>query len=318
MLISILLMAVGLLVLGLGAELLVGGSSRLALRLGISPLVIGLTIVAFGTSAPELAVSILSALGDHSELALGNVIGSNIANIGLILGISAILCPLKVEIGLIKEEIPFLIAVSIALGVMLWDARIGVIDGFLLIGGLIAYLAFSYWQGQKEDVPEVGDLALQPVVPRESTSRLYVHLIMIAAGLALLVFGSDFFVDNAVELARLLGVSEAVIALTLVAVGTSVPELATSTLAAVRGKTDIAVGNVIGSNLFNILSVLGITAVISPITSSPYFISDYVVMIVFTLLLLPLAKSDVTLSRREGVFLIAAYAGYIGYVGFTA
>lgn len=315
MLISILLMTAGLLVLGVGAELLVGGSSRLAMRLGISPLVIGLTIVAFGTSAPELAVSILAALGDHSELALGNVIGSNIANIGLILGITAFLCPIKVQIDLIKEEIPYLIAVSIALGVMLLDGSVGLIDGGLLISGLIAYLGFSYWQGQKE---EINDLALQPMVPKESTSKVFVHLIMISAGLGLLVFGSDFFVDNAVELARLLGVSEAVIGLTLVAVGTSVPELATSVLAAVRGQTDIAVGNVIGSNLFNILSVLGLTAVISPITSSPYFISDYVVMIVFTLLLLPLAKSDLTLSRREGLLLLFGYAGYIGFVGFTA
>jgi cation:H+ antiporter len=315
MLISILLMAAGLLVLGIGAELLVGGSSRLAMRLGISPLVIGLTIVAFGTSAPELAVSILSALRDHSELALGNVIGSNIANIGLILGITAFLCPIKVQIDLIKEEIPFLIAVSIALGVMLWDGRLGLIDGGLLISGLLGYLGFSYWQGQ---TTEMEDLALQPVVPKESNSGVYVHLVMIIAGLGLLVFGSDFFVDNAVELARLAGVNEAVIGLTLVAVGTSVPELATSVLAAIRGQTDIAVGNVIGSNLFNILSVLGLTAVISPITSSPYFINDYVVMLVFSLLLLPLAKSDLILSRREGLMLLAAYAAYITYLGITA
>lgn len=315
MLISILLMAAGLLVLGIGAELLVGGSRRLAMRLGISPLVIGLTIVAFGTSAPELAVSILSAVRDHSELALGNVIGSNIANIGLILGITAFLCPIKVQIDLIKEEIPFLIAVSIALGVMLWDGRLGLVDGGLLISGLLGYLGFSYWQGQ---TAEVEDLALQPVVPKESTGEVYVHSIMIIAGLGLLIFGSDFFVDNAVELARLLGVNEAIIGLTLVAVGTSVPELATSALAAIRGQTDIAVGNVIGSNLFNILSVLGLTAVISPITSSPYFINDYVVMLVFSLLLLPLAKSDLILSRREGLMLLAAYAAYITYVGITA
>ncbi len=315
MLISILFMAAGLLVLGFGAEILVSGSSRLAMRLGISPLMVGLTIVAFGTSAPELAVSILSAIGGHAELALGNVIGSNIANIGLILGITAFICPIKVEIDLIKEEIPYLIAISIILGIMLWNQRLGPIEGSLLVSGLIAYLVFSYWQAGKE---EVEDLALQPVVPQEASGKLYVHLLLIVAGLGLLIFGSDIFVDNAVKIARLLGVSEAVIGLTLVAIGTSVPELATSGLAAVRGKTDIAVGNVIGSNLFNILSVLGITAIVSPIASGMHFLSDYLVMIAFTLVLLPLAKSDLSLSRREGLFLIVAYVGYIAYVGLSA
>ncbi len=318
MLIPILLMIAGLLILGFGAEFLVSGSSRLAIHFGISPLVVGLTIVAFGTSAPELAVSILSALNDHTELALGNVIGSNIANIGLILGITALLCPIRIELEVVKRQIPFVILSTLLLGALLWNRSLSNIDGGLLVVGLIAFIVHSYRQEKAEDIGGAANLALAPVVVHDESSRVYVHVALIAVGFAMLVAGSNVFVDNAVELARLIGVSEAVIGLTLVAFGTSIPELATSALAAFRGKSDIAVGNVIGSNILNILSVLGLTALITPITSDTSFITDYLVMLAFSLILLPLAWTDLSLSRREGLFLLLAYSGYIAYAGFFA
>ena len=276
----------------------------------------GLTIVAFGTSAPELAVSILSALDDHTELALGNVIGSNIANIGLILGITALLCPIKIELAVVKRQIPFVILASLLMGTLLWDQSLGTVDGGLLVIGLIAFVVYSYRQEKAEDIGSAANLALAPVVVQEESAKVYIHATLILVGLGMLVTGSNIFVNNAVELARIIGISEAVIGLTLVAMGTSIPELATSALAAFRGKSDIAVGNVIGSNILNILSVLGITALITPISSETSFIADYLVMLAFSLVLLPLAWTDLSLSRREGLFLLLAYASYIAYTGF--
>lgn len=315
MLSTSLLLIVGLLILGFGAELLVSGSSRLSMRLGISPLIVGLTVVAFGTSAPELAVSIVSALSDHSSLALANVIGSNIANIGLILGITAFICPIKIEVQLVRQEIPLVIVSGIALGLMLLDQELSLLDGIILSSGLIAYLSFSYWQARKEKSRAEIDLA--PLMIRKELGTLPVHLLLICVGLFLLIMGSRLFVNNAVEIARLIGVSEAVIGLTLIAIGTSVPELATATLAALRKQSDIAVGNIIGSNIFNILCVLGLTALFSVLQIGTLSVFDFTVMLVFALVLLPLAKSGLTLSRKEGLGLLIAYAGYLTYLAWN-
>lgn len=311
-----LLLITGLVILGFGAELLVSGSSRLSMRLGISPLIVGLTVVAFGTSAPELAVSIMSALSDHSSMAIGNVIGSNIANIGLILGVTALICPIKIEVQLVRQEIPLVIVTGIILGVMLLDQEIGLTDGIILSTGLFAYLAFSYWQARKEKTPV--DMDLTPLMIRKELGAVPVHLILIVLGLFLLLMGSQIFVNNAVELARQLGISEVVIGLTLIAIGTSIPELATAILAALRKQSDIAVGNVIGSNIFNVLCVLGITALFSVMNIGALTIVDFVVMLIFALVLLPLAKSGLTVSRKEGFLLVAAYLSYLSYLGWNA
>jgi cation:H+ antiporter len=299
-----------------GAELLVSGSSRLALRLGIAPLVIGLTIVAFGTSAPELAVSIEAASNGQSALALGNVVGSNIANIGLILGITALIHPIKIETQLVKKQIPMLIASSLLLWLLVVDGSIGRLDGLLLCAGLLVYLLYSYRHAGTE-LAEL-DLELELPTPSINASRnpnaTLLNTAFVAIGLVLLVAGSHLFVENAISLARLLGVSEAVVGLTLVAIGTSIPELATSVVAAVRRQPDIAVGNVIGSNLFNIFAILGVTNLISVISADDIDVVDLAVMSLFACVLLPLSWSKLTLSRLEGLFLLACYAAYMAYV----
>ncbi len=301
---------IGFLLLGVGAELLVNGSSRLALRMGITPLAVGLTIVAFGTSAPELAVSIESTVSGLSALALGNVIGSNIANIGLILGITALIQPIKVQRSLVRMQIPIMIACSAALGLLLLDGGIGLGNGLLLCTALLVYTVFSYRYSRVEFAPDDA-IGLQQIVLPEQPGNHYRNIVSIVIGLALLIYGSQLFVDNAVGLARELGISEAFIGLTLVAVGTSIPELATSVLAAFRKQSDIAIGNILGSNIFNILCVLGVSALFGTVMADQFSILDFVTMLLFALILLPLAKSGFTLSRTEGVLLLSGYVAYI-------
>ena len=315
MLESIGLIFLGFILLGVGAELLVGGSSRLALRMGVTPLVVGLTIVAFGTSSPELAVSIESTINGVSAIALGNVIGSNIANIGLILGITALVQPIHVERSLVRMQIPIVIACSVVMGLLLIDGSIGIVDGLLLCIALVVYLIFSYRQskhdfkpGETLDMPEIR----APLKP----GNTLLNLTAIIAGLALLVYSSQLFVDQAVILARLLEVSEAIIGLTLVAVGTSIPELATSMVAAARRQSDIAIGNVLGSNIFNILCVLGVTALFGTISAAEFSTLDFITMLLFALILLPLARSGFRLSRLEGSLLLVCYAAYIGLLAY--
>jgi cation:H+ antiporter len=315
---TILLLLVGLIVLGFGAEMLVSGSSRLAMYLGIPPLVVGLTVVAFGTSAPELSVSIMSALSGYGSLALGNVIGSNIANIGLILGVTALVSPIKIEVQMVRQEIPIMIVCCLVLAYMLLDQQLGKGEGVLLSLGLLFYIFFNYRQARTDAVPDDVDVDLAPMMIKEKVGGLPNQIAMILCGLVLLIGGSRLFVDNAVDLARFLGVSEAIIGLSLIAIGTSVPELATGVLAALRNQSDIAIGNVIGSNIFNILCVLGFTSMIAVVLGSQIALSDFVIMLVFALALLPLAKSGLTLSRREGLLLLAAYAGYLSYLGWSA
>lgn len=301
---------VGFLLLAAGAELLVKGSSKLALRIGITPLAVGLTIVAFGTSAPELAVSIDATLRGFSALALGNVIGSNIANIGLILGITALIQPIHVQRSLVRMQIPIMIVCSAALGLLLLDGDIDLMNGLLLCCALMAYTIVSYRHSRVEFAPN-DTIGLQEIVLPEQANDLARNITAVVIGLALLIYGSQLFVDNAVEMARLLGISEALIGLTLVAVGTSIPELATSVLAAFRKQSDIAIGNILGSNIFNILCVLGVSALFGTIVADQFSILDFVTMLLFALILLPLAKSGFTLSRFEGILLLCAYAAYL-------
>ena len=303
----------GFIMLAAGAELMVSSSSRIAIRLGVSPLIVGLTLVAFGTSAPELAVSIQSTTSGSSALALGNIIGSNIANIGLILGITALISPIRIERQLVKKQIPLMIAASLLMGFLLLDDRLDYSDGLFLTSGLLAFLIYSYRQAGSEF--ESQELTIHPARAIEAAGQTSLNMLLIVVGITLLVFGSRVFVDNAVTLARLIGISEAVIGLTLVAVGTSIPELVTSLVAAFRHQTDIAIGNIIGSNLFNILGVLGITAIIGTIYGDQFAVADFIIMILFSFILLPFAWTNLSLSRMEGLFLLAGYFVYLVFVG---
>lgn len=306
------LLAVGFLILTLGAELLVRGSSTVALKLGISPLLIGLTVVAFGTSAPEFAVSIESTVTGRSAIALGNVIGSNIANIGLILGIVAVLSPIKIEQQLLRNQIPLLIAVSILLWFLLLDQQLTRFDGVLLCSGLIGFLLHSYFQSLR-DKAALEVLVIKPIVgdPQKNTAF---YLAMLVLGLVLLIYGAGLFVDSTVRLARLIGISEAVIGLSVVAVGTSVPELATSLVAAWKKESALAVGNIIGSNLFNILGILGITSIIQPVYGGDFSLLDFGVMLANSLILLPFAWKSLVINRVEGSILLIGYFTYMVYI----
>ncbi len=314
-LVSLVLLVLGFVVLAGGAELLVKGSSQLALKLGITPLVVGLTVVAFGTSAPELAVSVESTMMGFSGIALGNVVGSNIANIGLILGVTALIQPIEIKMDLIRQQIPLVMAASVLLGILLLDGELTLVDGLILMTGLAGYLLLNIRMAKRaDDDVQIFAEAVKPS-PGYQTPLLLVYIVV---GLALLVAGSQVFVDNAVEIARVLGISEAIIGLTLVAVGTSIPELATSVSAAMRRESDIAIGNVVGSNSFNILCVLGVSALAGTVSASQFSLTDFVVMLIFTFVLLPIARSGLRLSRLEGGLLLAGYAAYIGYISIIS
>ncbi|MCB1665621.1 MAG: calcium/sodium antiporter [Pseudomonadales bacterium] len=300
----------GLLILMGGAESLVRGSSALALRLGVTPLVIGLTVVAFGTSSPELAVSIESALKGSSSIALGNVIGSNVANIGLILGVTAMIRPMKVQPSLLKEQIPLMIVMSFIIWFMASDGHIGFFDGIVLTLALSGFLYHSY-RICKDKGEEDGDLPDDVMTLKDKT---WFCALLIVLGLAGLIGGGMLFVNSAVEIARLFEVDEAIIGLTIVAIGTSMPELATSVVAAIRKQSDIAIGNIVGSNIFNLLAILGIASLIRPLSSAGIRHGDYLVMIAFAVILLPMAWSGRTLSRPEGTVLLLGYLAYMAYI----
>ncbi|QYJ93473.1 calcium/sodium antiporter [Shewanella spartinae] len=298
----------GLLILILGAESLVRGASSLALKLGVTPLIIGLTIVAFGTSAPELAVSLKSALAGNSGIALGNVVGSNIANIGLILGLTALVRPIGVQSMMVKRDIPLMLFASLLFWGLISDGSLSQLDGALLCSMLIAYLGMNYLFDKQQADTE--SMELKPLAP-------LLAVVLLLVGIAMLVGGGILFVDGAVALARQLGMSELLIGLTIIAIGTSMPELITSLVAARRGESDIAIGNLVGSNLFNILGILGITALIHPITASVPKL-DMLVMVSLALLLLPLAWSGLRVGRREGALLLLCYLVYLGYLILSA
>lgn len=308
----------GLIALVLGAELLVRGASKLALSFGISPLVVGLTVVAFGTSSPELAVSVQSAWSGRVDIALGNVVGSNIFNILFILGMSALITPLVVHRQLVRQEVPLLVGVSLLLWALASDGGVGRWDGLVFVVLLVGYTILVIRQSRRDTAADRE--ANGEVPPQDGTAwdrHWGVQLLLVAAGLALLILGSNWLVGAAVTLARQLGMSELVVGLTIVAIGTSLPEVATSVMAAVRGERDIAVGNVIGSCIFNILAVLGISASIAPgellvPSSMPAF--DLPVMVAVTVACLPIFFTGHLIARWEGGLFLAYYMAYTAYL----
>ncbi len=301
-----------LVLLYFGAEGLVRGSASLALRLGLTPLVVGLTVVAMGTSMPEVLVSVKAAMQGRGDLAVGNVVGSNIFNVGAILGLTALLSPMKVQFQLIKIDAPIMVAVSLGLVALLWDGTIGRVEGAVLFGGLIAYTAGNIWLARRTATKEV-ESEFAEGVPARSGSVL-LDWFFILGGLGILVIGARLLTENSVALARSFGVSEAVIGLTIVAAGTSVPELAASIVAAMKKEPDIALGNVIGSNIFNILGILGIASLLAPLSAPNISHFDLWTMVAIAAALVPMLWTGLRVSRAEGAALFAAYCGYVYFL----
>jgi cation:H+ antiporter len=308
----------GLIALVAGAELLVRGASKLALSFGISPLVVGLTVVAFGTSAPELAVSVQSAWSGQVDIALGNVVGSNIFNVLFILGGSALIVPLVVHQQIIRQEVLVMIGASLLLWAMAADGGISRWEGLLLASLVVAYTFIIIRQSRRETaaIKAEYDEAFDGGA-KGWDAHWGVQILLILAGLALLVLGANWLVEAAVAFAQYLGVSELIIGLTIVAAGTSLPEVATSIMAALRGERDIAVGNVVGSNIFNILAVLGISASVAPgdLAVAPAMLAfDIPVMVAVAVACLPVFFSGSAISRWEGVLFLALYVAYTLYL----
>ena len=301
--IAIALLIVGFVMLTKGADWFVDGSSALAFRLGIPQLVIGLTIVAMGTSAPEAAVSITSALKGNEGITVGNVVGSNIMNILLILGIASVIVPLAVQKSTRMIEIPYMIAITVLFGVLGYTGEMVTrVEGGILWIACLIYLGYLLWMAKK---------GKEHNEPDEKQKSLPVQLLMILAGLICIVLGSDFVVDGATEIAKVIGISERIIGLTIVAFGTSLPELVTSVTAARRGNADIAIGNIVGSNVFNILFVAGTSALISPIVFESKFVLDTAVATATAVLLLVcVCNKEGKLKRSGGIIMLAAYAVY--------
>ncbi|MCS6827959.1 MAG: calcium/sodium antiporter [Caldilinea sp.] len=316
----LLLMLGGLVTLVTGAELLVRGASRLAAALGVSPLIIGLTIVAFGTSSPELAVSVQSALRGQADVAVGNVVGSNIFNVLFILGLSALITPLIVAQQLVRFDVPLMIGVSIVFWLFALNGYVERWEGALFFAGILAYTVFLAIQSRRERNAAVlaeYEAEFRPKRPHSWLQGL-VDVGIAGGGLALLVFGARWFVDGAVAAAEAFGVSELVIGLTIVAAGTSLPEVATSIVAALRGERDIAVGNVVGSNIFNILAVLGLTALVAPgagvpVSSNALWL-DMPFMIVVAIACLPIFFTGYLIARWEGLLFLGYYIIYTAFL----
>lgn len=310
---TLVLFIVGLVLLIAGAEGLVRGASQLAAAAGVSSLVIGLTVVAFGTSAPELAVSVSSAVTGKVDIALGNVVGSNIFNVLFILGISAAITPLVVNQQLVKLDVPIMIAVSILVYVFALNGVLDRWEGILFFVGIIVYTAFLVRQSRREQASVA--VEYEKEFGRVKIKTPWKAIALVLAGLAALVLGSKWLVDGAVAIARIFGVSELIIGLTIVAGGTSLPEVATSIVAAVRGERDIAVGNVVGSNIFNILSVLGLSSLIHPIAIAPAaMLFDIPVMIAIAVACLPIFFTNYTISRWNGWVFLLYYAAYTTFL----
>ena len=306
-----------------GAELLVRGASKLALSFGISPLVVGLTVVAFGTSAPELAVSAQSAWAGSADIALGNVVGSNIMNVLFILGTSALVAPLLVAQQLIRQEVPVMIGFFLLLPVLAFDGSISRYDGLLLTGLFAGYTILLIRQSRRQtQTRELNEEYAREFGERAQWDRHWaVQLLLVAAGLGLLVLGADWLVAAAVAFAKRLGVSELIIGLTIVAVGTSLPEVATSLMAALRGERDIAVGNVVGSNIFNIAGVLGVSSLLAPAglpVQAAMLSFDLPVMVAVGVACLPIFFTGNLIARWEGALFLAFYAAYIAYLALAA
>ncbi|MFN3544280.1 MAG: calcium/sodium antiporter [Thiobacillus sp.] len=320
MLTHALIFVLGLAALVVGAEALVRGAARLAVSWGISPLVVGLTVVAFGTSAPEMAVSVGASLAGSADLAIGNVVGSNIANVLLILGLSALIAPLLVHEQIIRQEIPIMIGASLVVVAMALDGSIGRVEAGLLFVGVIAYTGFLIVQSRRASKEAEDEFASE--IPASPWDRHWsVQALLVIGGLGLLVLGADWLVGASVAFAKVLGVSDLVIGLTVVAVGTSMPEIATSLVAALRGQRDIAVGNVVGSNIFNLLAVLGAAGVVSagglaiPDAARNF---DLWVMLAVAFACLPILLTGREIARWEGALFLGYYAAYLAYLVLAA
>jgi cation:H+ antiporter len=324
---NVLLFIAGLAGLIAGAELLVRGASKLALAFGLSPLVVGLTIVAFGTSSPELAVSVGAAYNGQTDIAVGNVVGSNIFNVLFILGLSALITPLVVHVQLIRQEVPIVLGVSLLLVLLSLDGRLSTFDGLLLTALMVAYTVFLIRQSRSQT--QAAHDEYSGTMPATDAGRwdsgLPVQLGLIVVGLVLLVAGSQALVTASVAFARALGVSELVIGLTIIAAGTSMPEVATSVMAAAKGERDIAVGNVVGSNVFNILGCLGLSSLVAALSgagaipvpdSARHF--DLWVMLAVALACLPVFLSGREIARWEGALFLCFYAAYVAYLILAA
>ncbi len=311
------LLIFGFVFLYIGAEWLVKGASQLAMLLGLSPLLIGLTIVAFGTSTPELVVSLLSALKGKSMIAIGNVVGSNICNIALVLGIASLFHPIKCRKELLKRDIPIMVFVSVYLIVISLDSEIGRFDGFILFLSLITYTIFNYLEDKtNRSITSTEDVYLKN---EHKKTKGFVQTFFIIIGILFVVVGAKMVVKGAENIMRIFGISEKVIGLTIVAFGTSLPELATSVVASYRKYADISIGNLIGSNAFNIMCVLGLTALIKPIPitggifKSKLFV-DYLIMLIISLIPWFMIRRNLLISRKDGLILLTLYTGYILYL----
>ncbi len=312
---SLLAMGGGVVLLLAGAEGLVRGASALALRIGITPLVVGLTVVAIGTSSPELVVSVQAALAGDGGIAIGNVVGSNVANLGLIVGLAAVLAPMAVDRSLIRFDVPVMLASMVLLVVFLSDDTLSRWEGGVLAVCAVLYTAWKI-RSSRQEVREQ-QAALPPEVRdaiSDSALGFKRHILLVIGGIGLLVFGSELLLNGAVATASMLGVSNAVVGLTLVALGTSLPELATTAVAARRGQGEMALGNAVGSNIFNVFSVLGPASLVAPITSTGVSIDTLVIMGGFGLVTLAFLVTGGRTQRWEGAVLMAGYAGYIWYV----
>ena len=296
---------VGLVILCLGGNWLVSGGVAIAKKLRISQMIIGLTIVAYGTSTPELAASMAAIVGSHTDLILGNIVGSNISNIGMVIGVCAVISPLVVKKATTRKEVPIMIGVSLLLIAISVDGEISQLDGVMLVAGLIAFTVYTLSRAKKEREKATEDSSITKTpVPRA--------LVLIVIGAALLYFGGFLTVENAVLIAENLGISETVIGITIIAIGTSLPELITSIIAIRKGHTDIGIGTIVGSNIYNILMILGISSVITGIAIVPGMFTNYLIMIGFAVVLIAFLRSGL-IPRPAGIGLAIAYVVYLGY-----
>ncbi|MGL5335691.1 MAG: calcium/sodium antiporter [Enterovibrio sp.] len=312
-----LLLILGLVLLIAGADGLVKGAARLAVKVGVPSLVVGLTVVAFGTSAPELAVSINSAIADKTELAIANVVGSNIFNALFILGVAAMIMPLTISRQLIRQDVPIMVLVSALLFFMMLDGVLSFIDCVILVVLLVAYTLFLFVQGKRAEATALISNNDEVASLTQKEHPVWQSILWVIAGLALLILGANMLVTSAVNIARIFGISEAVIGLTILAIGTSLPEVVTSIVATIKGQRDIAVGNVVGSNIFNLLAVLGISGLFSSdgLAGSEQLINqDFPIMLGVAVLCMPLMLTGAILSRLEGALFFGLYLLYTAFL----
>jgi len=312
MMLDILSVLGGLVLLYFGATFLIKGAVSVAMRAGVSVLVVGLTVVAYGTSMPEMVVSTMASFKDAGDIAVGNVVGSNIFNIAVILGISALISPMRVNLKVLRFDTPVMLGVAFLFLLIFSDFRISRLDAILLFSLAVAYTVFNIVKSRKEE-KRAEELGIEPIIAKNARP-VYLDIGFILLGIGVLILGSNFLVSGATALAKVFGASEAFIGLTIVAAGTSLPELATSLVAAVKKQSDIAIGNVVGSNIFNILAILGISGIIHPIEAPGISFVDILVMIGFSALVIPLMKTGVKISRREGAIMLLAYIAYVAYL----